>query len=364
VNTSRSGRPTALERALDKAIAIPASRIEVRVARMRRDRPGADAAELVEMAGARFRRDAGLSSGAVGASAAIPAISTGVAAALTVGQSAAFIASAVTYVLTVAEIQGVHVVDTERRRALVLSALLGKEGSEAVQGQLGLSSMFWAAQLLMQMPLPSVKSINAHLIKRVAKRSAAKGGALALGRLLPFGIGAAIGWKGGRALANQVIEGAQAAPGGGDAVGQHLEDEGGHAELEPGDGVEAVGVACHQVETAPALGVGVGLVAGVDQGAVHRGAQADDLLQVVGPLTDLEVGALADSAGADPARAHQERADHEQGDQGLNEVVEVEGAGHEVVLVGAVGGALAVDVVLEQSRLHASKAEPLGSHAH
>ena len=213
MNTSRSGRSTALERALDKAIAIPASRIEERVARMRRDRPGADTAELVEMAGSRFRRDAGLSSGAVGASAAIPAISTGAAAALTVGQSAAFIASAVTYVLTVAEIQGVHIVDTERRRALVLSALLGKEGSEAVQGQLGLSSMFWAAQLLMQMPLPSVKSINAHLIKRVAKRSAAKGGALALGRLLPFGIGAAIGWKGGRALANQVIEGAQAALG-------------------------------------------------------------------------------------------------------------------------------------------------------
>ena len=213
MNTSRSGRSTALERALDKAIAIPASRIEERVARMRRDRPGADAAELVEMAASRFRRDAGLSSGAVGASAAIPAISTGAAAALTVGQSAAFIASAVTYVLTVAEIQGVHVVDTERRRALVLSALLGKEGSEAVQGQLGLSSMFWAAQLLMQMPLPSVKSINAHLIKRVAKRSAAKGGALALGRLIPFGIGAAIGWSGGRALANQVIEGAQAALG-------------------------------------------------------------------------------------------------------------------------------------------------------
>jgi len=213
VNTSRSGRSTALERALDKAIAIPASRIEERVARMRRDRPGADAAELVELAGARFRRDAGLSSGAVGASAAIPAIGTGAAAALTVGQSAAFMASAVTYVLTVAEIQGVHVVDADRRRALVLSALLGKEGSEAVQGQLGLSSMFWAAQVLMQMPLPSVKSINARLIKRVAKRSAAKGGALALGRLLPFGIGAAIGWSGGRALANQVIEGAQAALG-------------------------------------------------------------------------------------------------------------------------------------------------------
>lgn len=224
MNTSGSGRSTALERALDKAIAIPAARIEERVARMRRDRPGADAAELVEMAASRFRRDAGLSSGAVGASAALPAISTGAAAALTVGQSAAFIASAVSYVLTVAEIQGVHVVDTERRRALVLSALLGKEGSEAVQGQLGLSSMFWAAQVLMQMPLPSVKSINAHLIKRVAKRSAAKGGALALGRLIPFGIGAAIGWSGGRALANQVIEGAQAALGLELILGGHSSD--------------------------------------------------------------------------------------------------------------------------------------------
>ena len=207
MNASGSGRSTALERALDKAIAIPAARIEERAARMRRDRPGADSAELVEMAASRFRRDAGLSSGAVGASAALPAISTGAAAAL-----------------TVAEIQGVHVVDAERRRALVLSALLGKEGSEVVQGQLGLSTMFWAAQMLMQMPLPSVKSINAHLIKRVAKRSAAKGGALALGRLIPFGIGAAIGWSGGRALANQVIEGAQAALGPQLVLGSYVDD--------------------------------------------------------------------------------------------------------------------------------------------
>ena len=60
---------SALERALDKALAIPAARIEERIARMRRDRPGADTAELVELAASRFRTEAGLSSGAVGASA-------------------------------------------------------------------------------------------------------------------------------------------------------------------------------------------------------------------------------------------------------------------------------------------------------
>lgn len=207
-------RSTAMiEAAVDKAIAIPASRITERVARMRRDRPGADTAELVALAADRFRNEAGLSSGAVGASAALPSIGTASAAALTVGQTAVFIGSAVTYVLTVAELQGLRVVEPEKRRALVLSALLGREGSEAVQGQLGLASLFWAAQSLVQMPIPTAKSINGQLAKRLAKRAAAKGGAVALGRLLPLGIGAAIGYSGGRALANQVIEGAQAALG-------------------------------------------------------------------------------------------------------------------------------------------------------
>lgn len=206
-------RGSALERALDKALAVPASRIEERIARMRRERPGADTAELVELAASRLRTEAGLSSGAVGASAALPAMGTGTATALTLGQTAVFLASAVTYVLTVAELQGLRVIDTDRRRALVMSALLGREGSEAVQGSLGLSTLFWAAQHLARMPLPTVKTINKKLARRMARRMATRSGALAVGRLIPFGIGAAIGWAGGRALADQVVEGARSALG-------------------------------------------------------------------------------------------------------------------------------------------------------
>lgn len=202
-----------IEAALDKALAVPATRVSDRVARMRAEHPWATTAELEEMAARRFRRDAGLTSGAVGASAALPAVGTGAATALTVGQTGVFLAAAVTYVLTVAELHGLRVVDPERRRALVLSALLGQQGAEAIQGQLGLSTLFWAAQMLAQMPLPTVRSVNTQLAKRLAKRHAAKAGALALGRLLPFGIGAVIGWSGGRALANQVIEGTTAALG-------------------------------------------------------------------------------------------------------------------------------------------------------
>ena len=205
--------PSAVERALDAAIALPARRIQESIARMRRERPDADTAELVEMAASRFRTEAALTSGAVGASAALPAVGTGTAAALTVGQTAVFLGSAVTYVLTVAELQGLRVVDTDKRRALVMSALLGREGSEAVQGSLGLTTLFWAAQYLAQMPLPTVKAVNKQLTRRMARRMATKSGALALGRLIPFGIGAAIGWTGGRALANQVIEGTRSALG-------------------------------------------------------------------------------------------------------------------------------------------------------
>ncbi|WP_257210279.1 hypothetical protein [Actinomyces ruminis] len=200
-------------RALDRALSIPAARIEQRVVHMRRKYPWATTPELCDIAASRFRRDAGLSSGAVGACAALPAIGTGLAFTLTVGQSAVFLTSAVTYALTVAELQQVRLVDDDRRRALVLSALLGREGSEIVNGTLGISTLFWAAQSLAGLPLPTVKSINARLVQRMAKRTAFKGGALAVGRLVPFGIGAALGWSGGRSLASQVIEGTHAALG-------------------------------------------------------------------------------------------------------------------------------------------------------
>ena len=126
-----------LERALDAAISLPARSIEDNVARMRRDRPGADTAELVELAAERFRTESGLTSATVGASAALPAVGTATAAALTVGQTTLFLASAVTYVLTVAELQGLRLVTPERRRPRVLSPPMGGGGGDAGPGRGG-----------------------------------------------------------------------------------------------------------------------------------------------------------------------------------------------------------------------------------
>ena len=52
---------------------------------------------------------------------------------------------------------------------------------------------------------------------------------------------------------------------------------------------DEVGVADDDVEPAVPLGVGVGLVPGVDDGALQRGLEPDLLLEELGPLGELEV---------------------------------------------------------------------------
>ena len=75
----------------------------------------------------------------------------------------------------------------------------------------------------------------------------------------------------------------------------------GGGDLEVDGNVEAVGVTVDDVKPAPAGIVGVRFVAGVDDGAVERGLQADLGLDIVGALADLESGALTALSDADPA---------------------------------------------------------------
>ena len=107
-----------------------------------------------------------------------------------------------------------------------------------------------------------------------------------------------------------------------------------------------VGVADDDVEAAVALGVGVRLVAGVDDRAAAGGRRADALPDVLGPLGDRVRGAaggVQDLAGAGVDLA----ADQER-DQHLGVVAEVVVAAGAVVLVAAVAVAGRVGVVLEQ----------------
>ena len=100
------------------------------------------------------------------------------------------------------------------------------------------------------------------------------------------------------------------------------------------------------MQAAVALGVGVRLVAGVDDRAAAGGRRADALPDVLGPLGDRvrrAAGGVQDLAGAGVDLA----ADEER-DQDFGVVAEVVVAAGAVVLVAAVAVAGRVGVVLEQ----------------
>ncbi len=196
---------------IDTATTIPSSQVRRYVDDLRATHPDATPTELIELLKRRYLLAVSASGGAVGAVAAFPVVGTGVALTLTAGQVAAFMAASAALCLAVAEVHGIATDDVSRRRALLLTTLLGENGPELLEHQLGLSTATWAQVLLTRLPVATVKTVNKTLRGRMAKAVVTKSSSVMLGRLLPFGIGAAIGYLGGRVMGKSLIEGLDAA---------------------------------------------------------------------------------------------------------------------------------------------------------
>jgi hypothetical protein len=195
-----------VERFVDLAVRR-ASKADEQVAELRRSHPGLSPAELAALLEKRYLRRAARLGGAVGATAAVPGVGTATALGLTTVQTVAFLSASARLVMGLASIHGVRVDDVERRRTLLLAALLGEEGAEAVSSQLGLGTLYWAKAAITKLPIGTVRAVNRAISHRLLRWGATRGGAFVLGRLAPFGIGALIGYVGTRAMAKNVIEG-------------------------------------------------------------------------------------------------------------------------------------------------------------
>lgn len=202
-------RRSLLDRLTDLAVRR-ASGADEHVAELRRAHPDLGPAELIRLLEKQYLRRAARLGGAVGASAAVPGVGTVTAVGLTTVQTVAFLSASARHVMALASVHGVQVEDTERRRTLLLAALLGEEGAEAVSGQLGLGTLYWAKAAITKLPIGTVRAVNRAVGHRLLRWGAARGGAFALGRLAPFGAGALVGYFGTRAMAKNVIEGTEA----------------------------------------------------------------------------------------------------------------------------------------------------------
>jgi hypothetical protein len=199
-------RPTpVLDALLDKAVTIPSAAIHRHVDKLRRRNPEASPAQIIRMLEKEYLTLVGTAGGAVGAAAAVPTVGTAAATALTTGDIATFFAASSAFSLAVADVHGIDVDDVPRRRALLLATALGDKGAKDVERAIGGSGVAWGKVLLTSMPQGTLKRVNKALAHRFLRRQVARQGSLALGRLLPFGVGAVIGVVGGRALGHGVV---------------------------------------------------------------------------------------------------------------------------------------------------------------
>lgn len=210
--------PRALDATLDRVLAIQRPVVLAHLRSIRRRHPDATADELARVLERRYVAAVTSGGAAVGATAVIPAIGTGVTLALSGVETAAFLEATALYAQSMSELHGIAVDDPERARALVLTMMLGREGSDLVRqlaGQFGgggvTRTAYWGELVTSSLPAMVVGPLVDKLKSTFIRHFAVRGGASMLARAIPFGVGAVIGGAGNNILGRRVVQNARLA---------------------------------------------------------------------------------------------------------------------------------------------------------
>ena len=199
----------ALDAALDRALAIQRPVVVAYVDRVRARHPTASPAHVIDQLERRYRAAVIGTGAASGGAAALPGVGTTASLATGAAEIAAFVGATAMFVLAVAEVHGVPIVDPQVRRALVLTVLLGDLAEPVVEAA-AKGAPHWA-HVLGRTDREAIGGLNTRLAKILVGRFGARQGALVLGRAIPFGVGAGIGAAGNAALSRSAITAARKA---------------------------------------------------------------------------------------------------------------------------------------------------------
>jgi hypothetical protein len=228
-------------RALDRVLAIQRPAVIAHLRSVRLRNPDATPAEIVRVLERRYLATVASSGAAVGVTAVVPAIGTGLTLALSGVETVAFVEATALFAQSLAELHGIRIADPDRARALVLTLMLGKEGVELL-GRLAREAggsgpartTYWGEIITTSLPRAAVGPVLDRLKTMFIKHFAVRGGASWIGKALPFGVGAAVGGVGNGILGRRVVVGARRAFG--PALAAYP------AELEPPQGSERLEV--------------------------------------------------------------------------------------------------------------------------
>ncbi|MGO4692160.1 hypothetical protein AB4Y94_15375 [Glaciibacter sp. 2TAF33] len=192
------------------AIQRPAVLAHIRSIRQRH--PEASPAELIRILERRYLAMVTTGGAAVGATAVIPGVGTGITLALSGIETAGFLEATALYAQSVSEVHGIAIEDPDRARALVMTMMLGREGSDLVRqlanqfsGEGVARTAYWGELVTNNIPRAIMGPLTDRLKGLFIRQFATKGGASIIGKAVPFGIGAVIGGAGNRILGNKVV---------------------------------------------------------------------------------------------------------------------------------------------------------------
>lgn len=141
-----------------------------------------------------FQLELGAAGAAAGAAAAAPMVGTVATLSTTAAELAWFTARAGDLILTIAAIHGRPDPTVDERRAWVLAVLLyGSSARDEFARTLNEASTGVVPAVGRQVPVTTLQTANRLMSRVFVRRYGTKRGLVALGRLLPIGIGAAIG---------------------------------------------------------------------------------------------------------------------------------------------------------------------------
>lgn len=199
-------------RMLDRMLALQRPAVVAHLRSIRIRNRDASTLQIVRILERRYLAAVTTSGAAVGATAVVPGIGTGVTLALSGAETAAFLEATTLFAQSVAEVHGLAVNDPDRARALVLTLLLGREGVDLVtqlagqaRGTSPTRQAYWGELITKTIPRAAVGPLVDRLKHAFVHRFAVRGGASWLGKALPFGIGAAIGGTGNHLLGRRVM---------------------------------------------------------------------------------------------------------------------------------------------------------------
>jgi hypothetical protein len=211
------GPPTAEQtmavRGFDRLLTTQRPAVLAHVRNVRRRHPDATPEQVIRILEKHFLTAVTTGGASVGATAVIPGVGTGISLALTGVETAVFLEASALFAQSVTEIHGIAVTDPDRARTIVMAMMLGTSGAELVRnlaaqatGQAVPRTRFWGDVIGRNVPQAFMGPIADRVKNAFLRRFTRNTTTGAIGRIMPFGIGAVIGGVGSNLLGRKIVQ--------------------------------------------------------------------------------------------------------------------------------------------------------------